>query len=60
MPKNCSNCNSSKISEIIYGYVLIDDKLQHELDSGKIVLGGCLTSEDQPNWQCNECGIMTQ
>jgi len=55
-PKECPVCGSNSIASILYGYPKFD-AIQDELDSGKIVLGGCAISFDgsDPSWQCIVC-----
>jgi len=36
----------------------MDDKLQQDLDNGKVVLGGCCLTENDPQWQCVDCELM--
>ena len=55
-PKNCSQCGSKKIAEILYGMPAYSDELQRDLDLGKVVLGGCGVSDDDLLWQCVDCG----
>jgi len=32
-------------------------QLNKEMEEGKIVLGGCCKSDDDPTWQCADCKI---
>ena len=34
---------------------MYSDQLQADMDSGKIVLGGCELTGDDPAWKCLEC-----
>ncbi len=52
---NCPNCNSSSIAKILWGYPGILDSLKEELDKKEIVLGGCVVTDHDPKWECNEC-----
>ena len=55
-PTKCPKCNSDRIAEILYGFVLPNDpELNEELNSGKIILGGCCIEGDSPAWHCNNC-----
>ncbi len=40
----------------MYGLPADMDKLEKELDAGKVTLGGCCVSGDSPEWECNKCG----
>ena len=54
MPRiKCPNCNSLNTCRIIYG--LPDDKLEGEENAGRIYLGGCEVSFDDPDRHCNDC-----
>jgi hypothetical protein len=30
--------------------------MQRDIAEGKIIIGGCCVSDDDPTWQCAECG----
>jgi len=52
--KKCPKCSSSKgVIRIVYGMPGFD--LQQEELEGKIILGGCCVTDDDPNWHCKEC-----
>ncbi|SHJ63607.1 hypothetical protein SAMN02745165_02832 [Malonomonas rubra DSM 5091] len=55
-PRKCPACASSRIASIMYGMPAYDKKLQADLDSGRVVLGGCCVSLNDPAWKCTECG----
>ena len=57
-PRKCPKCASNKIASIMYGMPVPDEKLQADLDSGRVVLGGCCISLDDPAWKCRECGAV--
>ncbi len=54
-PKKCPVCGSKKIAKILYGYTIFSEKLDKEIKEGKIVLGGCIISDDDPTWKCIAC-----
>ena len=56
-PKKCPKCGCAKIASIQYGMPAFSPALRMDLDEGKIVLGGCCVSNDDPAWQCVECGM---
>ena len=33
-----------------------DEKLERDLEEGRVVLGGCCVTGSDPEWHCNECG----
>lgn len=51
--KQCPNCKSKNVSKIVYGYP--SQELIMEAESGKVKLGGCCISENNPDYCCNEC-----
>jgi hypothetical protein len=38
----------------------LSDELERDMELGKIVLGGCVIGEDDPDWQCVDCGTSFQ
>ena len=55
-PRKCPSCESRRIAIYLYGMPMFDEKLQIDLDEGRIVLGGCCIAVDDPVWRCAECG----
>ena len=52
----CPKCGSTNVTTIVYGLVdHSDSTLNKELESGKVVLGGCMVSDDSPEYTCNDC-----
>src|SRR5690625_1440041 len=51
--KKCFTCGSLDVAKIIYGYPTADAFKEQE--EGKIKLGGCVISEDNPVYHCNQC-----
>ena len=41
-------CGSKNLGRYIYGLLLFSDELLKEVDSGKIILGGCCIMDDAP------------
>ena len=53
----CSVCGSTRIARILYGLPDFADKgLQRDVDSERVILGGCIVFEDSPVWHCWNCG----
>jgi len=52
----CKFCGSERCAEILYGRVAETKQLREDLESGKVVLGGCLVHGDMPRWRCLDCG----
>ena len=53
MLQKCPECGSAKVAEIVYGYPGWD--WEKDVDSGKVVLGGCCIPPDPHSWQCQSC-----
>jgi len=47
-PRRCPACGSKRIASIMYGYPLFSEELEQKLEAGKITLGGCCISDDDP------------
>ena len=54
--RKCPKCKSTRIASILYGMPAFSEKLEREMEDGKIVLGGCCVTDDDPKWQCADCG----
>lgn len=53
--RKCVQFGSAKIPKILYGLPAFDEKLERDLEAGKVILGGCLISGNDPDWHCNDC-----
>ena len=51
----CPQCKSTSIAEILWGFFSDSNLLQDEIKKKKIVLGGCLITDNDPQWECNSC-----
>ena len=40
-PETCPACGASGIADILYGMVVFSEELEQDIESGRIVLGGC-------------------
>jgi rubredoxin len=56
-PRKCPNCGDSPVAYILYGMPAYDEKMQKELDAGRLALGGCCIGMDDPAWKCSGCGL---
>ena len=50
----CPNCKSKKVIPITYG--LPPNKMVKLSYEGKIKLGGCCVTENDPDYFCKDCG----
>jgi hypothetical protein len=51
----CPRCGSPTVAKILYGYPAFSQKLQADLDAGRVVLGGCVVWEGRPDHACTSC-----
>ena len=51
----CPKCDSSSVAEILWGYFAVSKSIEKGLDSAEFVMGGCLVSDHDPKWECNDC-----
>ena len=55
--RKCPECGSASVAHILYGLPAApDEEMQRQLDSGRIVFGGCCVFPESPDRVCNECG----
>jgi hypothetical protein len=52
----CPSCGGADVARILYGLVHSDAELNEALRRKKVVLGGCVVTDDDPKWHCNACG----
>lgn len=51
----CPYCGSEHIGEYLYGLPIISASLEKKVNEGKIILGGCIITEDSPKYWCYDC-----
>jgi predicted RNA-binding Zn-ribbon protein involved in translation (DUF1610 family) len=56
-PAKCPNCGHSPVAEILWGMPAFSEKLEADLKAGRVKLGGCIVSDDDPAWECQKCGV---
>ncbi len=49
----CPSCDSKNVAPIAFGYP--GPEMMEEAQRGKIVLGGCCVTDDDPEWHCKDC-----
>lgn len=57
-PKNCPVCRSPRVANILYGMPEFSAKLEKDMNAGRIILGGCCVTNDDPEWQCTDCQMV--
>lgn len=54
-PATCPECGAAPVAEVLYGLPDSIDRVL--LESGAVVLGGCVITGDDPAWRCTQCGL---
>lgn len=49
----CPKCGSKNTVRIVYGYP--SKKTLEIAKNSKVILGGCIISDNDPAWHCNDC-----
>jgi len=52
---NCPNCKKTWIAEILWGLPGDISAIEEELERKDLVLGGCIITDHDPKWECNDC-----
>lgn len=55
-PAKCPTCGGQPVARIQRGYPNFNQQLSDDLAAGKVVLGGCVVTDDDPRWKCTQCG----
>lgn len=53
-PRKCIFCGSKRIATYVYGYP--SSEIMKDVEVGKIAIDGCCVGDDDPKWQCADCG----
>lgn len=53
----CPSCGSTNTCRIQYGMPDFTEKLERDVEAGKVHLGGCVVLGGDPNRYCNNCEI---
>lgn len=56
-PVKCPQCGHRPVAEILYGMPTMDADLENEIKEGRITIGGCGLTFDDPEWECTQCGL---
>jgi len=56
-PRKCPKCGQAPLARILYGMPAFDEELERKIEEGRITLGGCCVSDDDPTWECSHCGL---
>ncbi len=52
---SCPECKSNSVACIFWGYPGDMDWYLKAIDEKEIVGGGCLVTDNDPKWECNDC-----
>ena len=56
-PRECPACGSGPVADILWGMPEMSPRLEEDLAAGRVILGGCCVSGDDPIWACASCKI---
>lgn len=51
----CPKCGSGSVAQIIWGDPVYYDGLIRDIDEGRVHIGGCCITGNDPDWHCNDC-----
>lgn len=51
----CPECGGRPLARIEYGLIAPDEQLMAKLQAGRVMLGGCFISDDDPSRACLAC-----
>ncbi len=54
-PTRCPRCGSSSLARVLYGEPAPSAALEADIGAGRVVLGGCIVTGDEPNRRCRHC-----
>jgi hypothetical protein len=49
----CPKCGGTKVIPIVYGFP--SPGWEAKVERGEMVLGGCVTDGEEPDWECSKC-----
>jgi hypothetical protein len=52
----CPHCASTDVARYLWGLPAFSPKLDADMDAGRVVLGGCVVTGEDPTHRCNACG----
>jgi len=56
-PRRCPACKHRPFATIVYGMPYFDGAERCDVEAGRILLAGCVLTDDDPAWACAACGI---
>lgn len=55
-PRTCPSCGSGRVGTILWGMPAFSEQLEADIAAGRVIIGGCCVSDDDPTWACADCG----
>ena len=55
--RTCPRCGSREIATILRGEPAYSEGLEADLEARRVVLGGCMVWDDQPDRSCRTCRL---
>ena len=53
----CPKCGGEDIAIILWRSPKFSEELENKVKQKKIVFGGCVVSRNDPQLECNDCGL---
>ena len=51
----CPKCGNRNIAKYLWGMPAFTKQLEEDLEAGRVILGGCMITESDPKFHCNNC-----
>lgn len=53
--RTCPKCSSHDVARIFWGHPMESECFFKKVKEKEIVLGGCIVTDDDPEWECTVC-----
>lgn len=57
MGVKCVKCGGHNTAAYLYGLPVFDEQLEKDLETKKIILGGCVVTDLEPMFHCHDCQL---
>lgn len=54
-PETCPKCGAAEVVPIVYGTESPSGKTIADIYAGRVAVGGCIVTDDDPKWRCFAC-----
>lgn len=51
----CPKCGCGSVARIAWSMPAYSEELMEDLDAGRVHIGGCCVTGEDPEWHCNDC-----